>query len=53
MMPENHLIGKRGKHSECSQIEHLYEITSESNSDSNEYYCKECYDVGHAHLLEQ
>ena len=52
-MPENHLTGKRGKYSECSQIKHLYEITSELNRNSDEYYCKECYDFGHAHLLEQ
>ena len=52
-MPENHLIGRRGKCSECSQIKPLlYEITGESNPHSSEYYCKECYDVGHAHLLE-
>ena len=52
-MPENHLIGKRGKYSKCSQIKHLYEITIESNPNSNEYYYKERYNVGHARLLEQ
>jgi len=31
-MPENHLTGKRGKYSECSQIKHLYEITSRVES---------------------
>ena len=32
-MPENHLIGKRGKCSECSQIKPLlYEITERIES---------------------
>ncbi len=52
-MPENNLIDKRDKCSEFSQIKHLYEITSQLTPNSNEYYCKECYDVGHPRLLEQ